>query len=66
MTKQVRIENADGNTAVKVVVIVQDQDEHGNWRDVDRRDLPNPADLSSGLYLTSSRRLLVIEEPNAK
>lgn len=62
MTKAVEIKNADGNTSVKVVVVVQDLigDE---WKEVDRRELPNPEDVAKGLYLTSSRRLIVQEEP---
>lgn len=63
MTKTVRIENADTNTGVKVVVIVQDQDANGEWREVDRRELGHPTAMAHDLYLTTSRRLVVEEAP---
>lgn len=63
MTKAVRIENADTNTSVKVVVIVEDQGTDGEWREVDRRELGHPTAMAHDLYLTTSRRLVVQEVP---
>lgn len=68
MTKQVRIENADMNTSVEVVVTVQDrvwdpekQCMTDEWRDVETQILGYPTQMSSGLYLTDTRRLVITE-----
>lgn len=72
MTKAVRIENAD-NSNFRVVVIVQDkefkQDEAGKWYDtgewkeVERHELDYPTAMTNGVYLTTSRRIIVEEAP---
>lgn len=66
MTKIVRIENAD-TSKYKVRVIVQDKEYDvygvptGMWNTVHIVDLPNPTDMTNGMYITSSRRLIVEE-----
>lgn len=65
MTKAIRIENADTST-YKVRVLVQDKVFSdgiwtGEWSTVNTVELHNPADMSNGLYITSSRRLIVEE-----
>ena len=62
MTKAVRIENADTNTSFKVVVEVWNKGADGA-PDTHETDyiLPNPADMTSGLYLTSTRYLVIKE-----
>lgn len=72
MTKQVRIENADCNTSVEVVLTVQDRvwDDEAKrmtdeWRDVEQHVLGYPAQMSSGLYLTDTRRIVVSERQHS-
>ncbi len=66
MTKTVRIENAD-TSKYKVRVIVQDKEydvygaSTGIWNTVHIVDLPNPTDMTNGMYITASRRLIVEE-----
>lgn len=68
MTKAVRIENADGNTSVKVIVEVWDKTADGD-KLADTIELCNPADMTGmlygkpGVYLTSTRYLVVKEAP---
>lgn len=62
MTKRIRIENADTNTTVKVVVEVWDKFE-GQAPMLDRViTLSNPTDMTtSDIYLTKNRYLVVKE-----
>ena len=69
MTKAVRIENAD-TSDYRVVVTIQDkvyQDGKwtGEWKDAGEQELNFPTAMSNGLYLTSDRRLVVTEAPQA-
>ena len=65
MTKTVRIENAD-TSSYKVRVLVQDKVFldgiwTGEWNTTSTVELPNPTNMTNGLYITSSRRLIVEE-----
>lgn len=62
MTKQVRIENADNNSAFKVVVEVWDKGVNGapDVKAFERR-LDYPTALANDIYLTSTRYFIVRE-----
>ncbi|MGE0446388.1 MAG: hypothetical protein AB7P99_14265 [Vicinamibacterales bacterium] len=65
MTKTVRIENADNNTGVEVVVEIQHQDGTGAWQTVESQPaavLQSPCQQYEN-HLTSTRRLIVSERP---
>lgn len=61
MTKTVRIENAD-TSDYKVKVIIQDKNSvSGEWVDTDIVKLDYPTAETNGLYITSTRRLIIEE-----
>lgn len=65
MTKAIRIENADTSN-YKVRVLVQDKVFSdgiwtGEWTTACITELLSPTSMSNGLYITSSRRLIVEE-----
>ena len=60
MTKSVRIENADSNNAFGVKVQVFDKTLEGDIL-VQEVNLINPADMTSGLYLTNTRYIVIKE-----
>lgn len=64
MTKHVRIENADCNMSVEVVILVEDLQPDGSWKEADRQELPDPTSMSNPhhTYLTSTRRLVIVEQ----
>lgn len=68
MTKAVRIENADMNMSVEVVVITEDRvydsENHvmtDQWREVNREVLKFPTQLST-VGITDTRRLRIEEQ----
>lgn len=69
MTKAVRIENADTNTSVEVVVQVFDMRPDGNDHLVQEIVLGHPTAMTGqfnpDVYLTSARYLKVIERPKS-
>lgn len=66
MTKTVRIENAD-TSDYKIKITVQDLKQVGpaageqEWVDTDTINLDYPTAQTNGLYLTSTRRLIIEE-----
>ena len=62
MTKQVRIENADGNTHDKVRVTAQVQQADGTWIDVSSSNLAHPT--ARGTFVIWSQTRLIVEEYN--
>lgn len=68
MTKHVRIEDADTNDSVRVVIITEDQvyDSVADafvWRESNRETLCGPCAMTGlGTYLTSTRRLRIEEQ----
>lgn len=61
MTKTVRIENAD-TSDYKVKVTIQDKNSvSGEWVDTAVINLDYPTAQTNGIYLTSTRRLIVEE-----
>lgn len=61
MTKTVRIENADISD-YRVKVTIQDKNFiSGEWVDTDIVNLDYPTAETSGLYITSTRRLIIEE-----
>ena len=65
MTKTVRIENADMNQSVKVLVQVWDKGYPEGTPDTLAREvvLANPADMCGDVYLTDTRYIVVKEVP---
>lgn len=68
MTKTVRIENADNNLSVEVVVITEDRvyDTENRvmtdqWREVNREVLSYPTQLAA-THITDTRRLRIEEQ----
>jgi hypothetical protein len=62
MTKTVRIENAD-TSDYKVKVTIQDKNfDTGEWQNTCTINLDYPTAESNGLYITSTRRLIVEED----
>lgn len=61
MTKKVRIENADMNTSVRLVVQVFDKYGDAEPVLVSETTLANPCDLVDSIYLTSNRYVVIKE-----
>jgi hypothetical protein len=63
VTKKVRIENADMNTSVKLVVQVFDQYGDAEPVLVSETTLGSPCELVDSIYLTSNRYVVIKEAP---
>jgi hypothetical protein len=63
MTKQVRIENADCNMSVEVVVTTEDLCSDGTWKATSEQILHYPTMMTApdSAILTGTRRLIVTE-----
>lgn len=68
MTKTVRIENADTNTAVKLSVVIEDKVlekgvDTGAWKETSRQELLSPTSQCE-VTITNTRRVVVEEIHN--